>query len=104
MDWNYILQNSFAVAAASGLAYAIWRVAVWFGPLVEGLVADHRKLVETLRVEIPIHKEIARDHSEKLERIAQAVEGNSVRLDGINTKLPEVCLISKEDKSCMVTS
>ncbi len=97
MNWDLILQNfGFAALAASGLAYAFWRVAVWFAPLVEGLVSEHRKLVETLRDEIPKHKDIAKDHSEKLERIARAVEGNSSRLDGVNAKLEAVCKMNVE--------
>lgn len=103
MDWNLILQNfGFAALAASSLAYAFWRVAVWFAPLVEGLVSEHRKLVETLRDEIPKHKDIAKDHSEKLERIARAVEGNSTRLDTIGVKLPGVCRVEEqESRPCL---
>lgn len=92
MDWNRLLENfGFAVLAACGLAYAIWKMAVWISPQLEGLIAEHKKLVETLRDEIPKYREHADKNLEKLERIANAVEGNSARLDGLNAKLPDLC-------------
>lgn len=70
LNWamTAIERVGMSVVLLALIAFGIWRLAKWSGPLISGLVESHRKLVDTLADTANSQEAITKRQGEILEQ------------------------------------